>query len=251
MQKSRPKKTRARTLESLLDKVPMGSCLFLPQPTKFAQRFPKTADRKFLESKLWWWRFATEEQCGLLFAATLAYRSSQFRSAREERDAFYRVRLQTFKETLIDSAHFYEFRARYNGRYAWPLAKPWPDVSPQQQFRLASLVPGEHPAKDFCPGGREADHWVSLEGGFVNLKLNNWTLMEQFMQKINALRELHGAAAPEPGKGVRKRALSWTAIEAMDLRRYSICEPTDSERSALSKAQRSYEATCAQLALEP
>jgi hypothetical protein len=235
----------------LLAKGPPCVIWFLPQPTKFAQRFPKTADRKFLESKLWWWRFATEEHCGLLFQAKLAFRSSQFPSEREERDAFARARLQSFKEMLIDSAHFYEFRARYNGRYAWPLAKPWPDVSPEQQFRLASLVPGEYPAKDFGSSGREADHWVSLPTRFVNLKLNNWTLMEQFMQEINALRELHGVAAPERGKGVRKRALSWTAIEAMDLRRYSICEPTDGERSALSKAQCRYEATCAQLGLEP
>jgi hypothetical protein len=229
----------------------MGDCLFFPLPTKFAQRFPKTADRKFLESKLWWWRFATEKHCGLLFGATLAFRTSQFPSVRDERDAFYRARLQRFKNTLIDSAYFYEFRARYNGRYEWPLDKPWPDCDPKEQERLSSLVPGEYPAKNFGSGGREADHWVSLEGRFVNLKLNNWTLMEQFMQEINALRESHGVAAPEPGKGVRKRALSWTVIEAMDLRRYSIREPTDGERSALSKAQRSYEATCAQLGLEP
>lgn len=244
MPPARPNTKRLRTLASLLSGYRPGLTLVLPLPTKFAKRFPKTASLKDLETKIWWWRSATEERCGELF------RCKDLPSEKAQNE-YARVRLQRFWDMLSVSAHFYEFRARYSGRYVWPFGMPWVDCSIDQQERLFALLPGDHPAQGFAPVGRTVDHYATLPARFVNLSLNDWTLIEEFLIEIKALRRSHGIQAPQRGKGRRTRALSWAAIEAMDLRRYAIGELTDSQRSALSKDKRRYEATCRHLGIAP
>ena len=85
----------------------------------------------------------------------------------------------------------------------------------------------------------------------INLKANDSVLMQQFLDELARLRKQHGIERPKEGKGVRRKPISFLAIELMDRQYYLALKLNDSERSQVSKANRAYAAACKGAGIQP
>ncbi|MEI6072534.1 MAG: hypothetical protein WCS31_12130 [Verrucomicrobiae bacterium] len=210
------------------------------RPEDFPDVFPEAADEELLVNNVWWWRYADPEKYVRIFPHWSA------------RLAAYSLKsLLIFQNHLELGAFFYEFRARYNGRYVWDFDRPWIRCSDQQWRSLNCLLPSKYPSTVDLPITRPIDRWISFPEFNLNLSLNDETLVREFKCEITRKRQELGIARPATGKGVRRRPISWMTIEAMDIQKYKIRPLTDGERSALTKARRSYKESCLRLGLEP
>ena len=209
------------------------------RPEAFLKPFPETAKQDQLVNTVWWWRQAVSaDNC-----------SSVFPRLGEDAGWWPEIMRQIFLEHFQPSAFFYEFRARYDNRHVWDFGRPWICCSDEQRRSLNCLLPSKYPSKLNLHLDRPEDKWASF--GKFNLLLNDKTLVRQFVEELTQKRSELRLKKPGYGKGVRRRAISWVPIESMDIRRYRIRALTDAERSALSKAEKSYEKTCAKLGFEP
>lgn len=244
-QKTRRKKSSIVTLDELLCVrlsrwgVPKDRQSFPHRPQDFADTFPTTASEKKLRQEVWWWRYADEENAERIFPPWGAGTNSMTH-------AFLKV----FRNFWEPSAWFYEFRARYKGRYEWDFGRPWIRCSDEQRRTLEQVVPSKYPSQFYLPVSRSEDCWAMISEK-INLRLNDETLAKQFLAKVAEERESRGIKAPGKQGGVRRRALSWAPIEYMDLDYYGILERSSSIRSQVSKARLNYEAMCKRLSLAP
>lgn len=210
------------------------------QPPDFVSEFPQAATEEYLRKHVWWWRYMeSQEEARRVF---VPWADGGFGDINA-------IMYRHFADYLEPSAWFYEFRARHAGRYRWDFGFPWLKCSQEERRTLTCLVPGEHPARLKLPLTTDKDFWVSLSID-ANLLLNDETLAHDYLAVIAKQRELHGVKRPGIGQGVRRRALSWAAIEAMDIRHYKIRALEDGERSSLRNGRKRYFSICDELGLD-
>ncbi len=210
------------------------------RPRDFLAAFPEEAHQQLLVNNVWWWRYAVNpEKCSRVFPPLT------------EGSAWWPTFMhKIFMDHLEPSAFFYEFRARYKKRYVWDFGRPWILCSDEQRRSLSCLLPSNYPSTLNLHLPRPEDRWSAFFGDY-NLLLNDETLIRQFTKELKQKRSDLGLSRPAPGQGVRRRSISWQPIEYMDIRRYGIRVLNESERSALSRARKLYEETCARLRLDP
>ena len=201
--------------------------------TRFLRSFPKTASSSTLEKKVWWWRFADEESCHHIFPR---------RKGLQVDDSIRQ--LQNFKDLFERSAFFYEFYVRYHERYDYVLNAPWINCTFPQKLALRALLPDTHPDRYFSFAGSRDSHWVQLQ---VNIALPMHTLQRRLKQDVERCRRQLGIK----GGHIRTRCYPWMAVEAMDIKRYSLRPLSDSEPSAHSKAKRKFLGDCRHLGIKP
>lgn len=210
------------------------------RPTDFPDVFPAQATEQDLRDHVWWWRYQdTPDRARKIFPP---WEGEQHQSTR--------VMLELLRNYHEPSAWFYEFRARYKGRYAWDFGRPWIRCTDEQWNTLETLVPSTRPAQVPMGLQRAEDCWVTLEM-WVNLRLNDATLVQSFCQRIADARRLQNIKPPGKRGGVRRRKQSWLAIEAMDVQHYRIRALTKGESGQLSKHRARYEEICERLNLKP
>lgn len=211
------------------------------RPKDFPDEFPPEADEKLLKATVWWWRFRTNvDQAKRIFPPETATDNSRTKRM-----------LDKLNNLHEPSAWFYEFRARYADRYQWDFGCPWISCTDEQHKTLSSMIPAEEPAQVAVSLSKPGDSWITLDMFWVNLRLNDEVLARQFFDHVAEARRVRGVKAPGPGRGVRRRPLSWAPLESMDIRHHGIRALTDGERSQLSKARRRYVTLCKRLGLEP
>jgi hypothetical protein len=245
LQKMRAKKGAEVTLDELLCvrlrrwKVAKTRQNFPHRPKDFVDVFPATATEEKLRQKMWWWRYADEENAERIFPPW-----------GEGTNSMTQALLKSFCNYMEPSAFFYEFRARYDGRYKWDFGRPWIRCSDEQRRMLVEVVPSEYPSQFYLPVARPEDCWATISEK-INLRVNDETLARQFLSRVAKEREYRGVKAPGKEGGVRRKKMSWAPIEYMDLRHYGVIKDSSSGHSQVSKARRNYEATCASLNLAP
>ena len=220
-------------------KVSEDQQAFTHRPKVFGDVFPTDASKEALIRKLWWWRYANLAEAKRIFPPW----------GKNDRQWTW-IMLNVFTNSMELSAWFYEFRARYEGRYQWDFHRPWIRCSDQQRSVLELLVPSDRPSKFYLPVSRPTDCWVEMPGK-VNLLLNDKTLADGFLARVREERERRGLSAPKYRGGVRRRKISWVPIESMDLEHYKICKLNGAERGHLSKARKKYEGICKSLNMDP
>jgi hypothetical protein len=238
-------RVRKLTLDKLLSnslrewKISKSRQNFPHRPKTFPASFPAKATEQKLCEEVWWWRYADEDNAKRIFPPW-----------GDESGSVTQMLLQVFLNYMEPSAWFYEFRARYRGRYKWDFGAPWIRCSDEQRRLLANLVPPEHPSKFFLPVSRREDFWIVIPDK-VNLLVNDATLVRSFLATVRKERHVRGLSAPGKTGGVRRKRRTWVPIEAMDLEHYEIRLQTDAERGQVSKWYAFYEATCERLKLAP
>jgi hypothetical protein len=232
----------ATTLRGLLREVSQRTGIksaaraLQPPIAMFADSFPGKAKEAVLKRHLWWWRYANEKQCQKIFPRA------------EELGADYpRLKLQNYEDLLQPSAFFYEFRARYNGRYKYDLGVPWINCSFQDQWCLRELVPDKHPDRYFSPATSKGNHWMVINNVMVNVSLPDSAICESIMLRVAAERRKRRIKK----RRIRVVPFSWRAIETMDLTRYVKDPMSDSQRGLKSRETKFYLENCARLGLEP
>jgi hypothetical protein len=244
-QRVRRKKKSAVTLEELLSvrlrswKVPKMRQNFPHRPRDFPKKFPRTATEQKLRNEVWWWLYANEDNAGRIFP-----------SWGEGADFMTQVSLEIFLNYMEDSAWFYEMRARYNARYKWEFGVPWIHCSDEQRRMLADILPSKYPSQFYLPVPRSEDCWVTISEK-CNLLVNDATLAQRFLGRVAKERKTRGISAPGKQGGVRRRSLSWSALELMDKRHYGVIGDDGGVRSIISKGRKKYEAMCKDLVLAP
>jgi hypothetical protein len=214
-----------------------NSLFYADLPTRFPNRFPEAATLGDLERSVWWWRYAKRG----------ADSAAVFPSPSKTDPFLQKIQLDLFLEGMQESAYFYEFRARYEGRYEWEFGSCWPNCSGQEKRFLDCLQPPDFPRKTHY--FQEDSHWVQFPK--FNLQLGDDTLVNYFKELLAVARVNTWNPKPLKGKGARKRELSWLPIELLDRKRYLNLVFNDSERSTVSKANREYKETCEKLGLLP
>ncbi len=211
---------------------------FTPRPaSQFATVFPDTASSAELAQTIWWWRFAGEELDPTLLFPCIS-----------EQDHFFSVlQMDHFLDAMQDSAFFYEFRARNEGRYQWDFGAPWPNCSIEKRAFLEHKIPSKYPRK-FWLSTRPGREWVDLR---LNLALGDKTLLAFVKKELVKIRETKGLHHPPPSKGARRRPISWQSLELMDRKRYLGTVFNDSERKIVHSARKRYLENCKALGLDP
>ncbi len=214
-----------------------NSLFYADLPTRFPNKFPGVATLKELKKDIWWW----------LYAKKRSNYAAVFPSPPNTDPFLQKIQLDLFLDGMVESAYFYEFRARYEGRYEWEFGSCWPNCTGQEKRFLDCLQPPEFPRKTHY--FQEDSNWVQFPK--FNLQLGDDTLAKYFKELLKVARVTTWNPKPAKGKGARRRELSWRAIELMDSKRYLRLVYNDSERSCVSDAKREYEATCETLGLLP
>ncbi len=214
-----------------------NSLFYANLPTRFPNQFPEEATLAELKTNLWWWRLTKKS----------ADYAAVFPSPPKTDPFLQKIQWDLFLEGMQESAYFYEFRARYEGRYEWEFGSCWPNCSGQEKRFLDCLQPPQFPRKTHY--FQEDSNWVQFPK--FNLQLGDDTLVKFFKKLLAVARVNTWNPKPAKGKGARRRALSWRAIETLDKRKYLKHVTSCSERSALSQATGEYLATCEKLNLEP
>ncbi|MEI6391411.1 MAG: hypothetical protein WCT12_09920 [Verrucomicrobiota bacterium] len=209
-----------------------GAQTFDKTPQGFAEKFFEQTDSiipvEVLEQGLWWWRHANETDWHKIFGG---------KGNPDDPDAF-----QIFIQYHQRSAFNYELMARITNRYTWAFGLPWILCSQEQREYLTSLYPTDTTSSIWQPPHNRKAGWVEIPAREINLKAHDVALMRQFMDEVARLRRQHGIEKPKPGKGVRRKPISFLPIELMDRRYYLHKQLNDSERSQVSKAERAYNA---------
>lgn len=206
----------------------------------FSDEFPEQATKQHLIDHVWWWRYQDNlEQAKKIFPPWEG-----------ETHQITGVMLNCLRNYLEPSAWFYEFRARYNGRYEWDFGCPWVRCTDQQMSTLSCLVPSTYPSQFLLDLQRKEDCWVEFQTPF-NLRLNDQTLVRDFLARVSKERERRAISPPKRQGGVRRRKLSWMSVEAMDIRHYNLGLLESAERGRLSKDLQRYVKMCQNLGLAP
>lgn len=213
-------------------------------PSQILGEFPakesSTISQEYLQERLWWWRFATSEGCQIIFSWPNA-------SDRIWADILF----PTYQDHWEKSAYLYELNARFDSRYQWAFGVPWVKCSNEQRRFLACLWPNDSPALNWLPSDQNNPKFVTLGSQRFNLELNDSVLQGQFLKAINALRKREKVHRPKPGKGIRRKPVSWLPLEFMDIRHYGFRILNNAERPRLTKAFAQYQAECAKVGIAP
>lgn len=203
----------------------------------FAAFVPRQVTEQQLAERLWWWRYATDEQWQVIFQHPDIPDQGQ-------------ILAPLFRDIFELSAFYYEMRARYDDRYRWDFDRPWIKCSREQRRMLQCLWPNRGPALQFLPTDVGSPNWVDFKMT-LNLHLNDKTLKGLIAEELSHVR--HASKIPNPGygRGVRRRPWSWRPVECCDRRHFQGIALDESERSQLSKARRDYEAACRRVRLDP
>ncbi len=159
-----------------------------------------------LKTNLWWWRFTKKS----------ADHAAVFPSPPKTDPFLQKIQLDLFLEGMQESAYFYEFGARYEGRYEWEFGSCWPNCSGQEKRFLDCLQPPQFPRKTHY--FQEDSNWLQFPK--CNLQLGDDTLVKFFEKLLAVARVNSWNPKPAKGKGARRRGLSWRAIEILDKRKY-------------------------------
>jgi len=207
---------------------------------KFAPKFPKTASLSILRSRMWWWSYTGKGSSGKL--------SRVFPPPKGASKDYPIRQWQNFKDLFEPSALFYEFRARYEGRYAYEFGVPWINCTWWQKWALRGLVPDPFPDQYFSPTSEGDNDWVTLQLP-VNLRWTDTAVKQCFESELMRLRKERGI---ERGR-VRTRDLPWMSIETMDMKRYKITEEKilPGGPKAVHKQLQTYLVQCKQLGIKP
>ena len=165
-----------------------------------------------------------------------------------ERDHFFsELQMEHLLDAMQDSAFFYEFRARYGGRYQWDFGAPWPNCSIEKRAFLERKIPSKYPRKIWL-SERPGIEWEDLT---LNLALGDKTLLAFVKKELVKIRKAKGIPHPPPSKGARRRPMSWQSLELMDKKRYFGTVFNDSERKIVHSARKRYIESCKALGLDP
>jgi hypothetical protein len=211
------------------------------QPKGFLNAFPaKNANlmENAWRERLWWWRCANRDNGARVF------RQVGF-------PQWPCIMQPLFRHYFQEGAYFYELHARYDERYHWDFDRPWILCSNEHRRYLECLLPNAAPPAVWLPSQKDKANWVKLTGVSFNLEVNNSILQGQFLEEIERLRTCRNILPPGKGKGVRRKPVSFLPLELLDRRYYLRCKLNHSERSAVSKTMKAYEATCEKLKLTP
>jgi|GEM_PF-1170723 len=206
----------------------------------FFRGFPAKSpevDQQFLETRLWWWRYANEQGCARIFDNGLS--------------DWPKIMLPIFQDHFERSSYLYELAARYKKRYAHPFGHSWIFCSNEERRMLDCLWPNPGPFRHWLPSLKDHRLFVRLHYHRFNLSLNDSVLVEQFRKAIQQERKLNNIDRPKPGYGIRRRPISWKPIELMDLRYFTNRVLNESERSQVSKAMADYKLACKSAAIIP
>jgi hypothetical protein len=223
--------------DELTSAIWRNSLFYANLPTRFPNRFPEESTLVELKTNLWWWRYTKKR----------ADYAAVFPSPPKTDPFLQKIQWDLFLEGMQESAYFYEFRARYDGRYEWEFGSCWPNCDGQEKRFLDCLLPPQFPRKTHY--FQEDSNWVQFPK--FNLQLGDDTLVKFFKDLLAVARVNTWNPKPTKGKGARKRELSWLPIELLDKKKYLGLVLNDSERACVSKAKREYKATCEKLGLVP
>ena len=215
----------------ILDNLPEGIMETFPLRSRQDLAEPLLAD------ELWWWRHATIEASARIF---------HHPNVSHWNAIIFPIYIDHFQP----SAHFYEFRSRYDDRYVWDFGQPYVFIRTEQRRMLGCLLPETTPAANWLPSSASQSQWANLHLK-INLQLNDTVLEKQFRTAVEEARKKQRIAKPQLGQGIRRKPISWRAIEAMDIRHYGLRPLSDGERSQLAKAKKEYELTCSELGIAP
>lgn len=198
---------------------------------------PPARVRKFFEKRVWWWRNNDNRGDSALF---LPWKPEVQIMA----DFFWQVYLDYHQK----AAWFYEFRARYNGRFNWDFGGPWPWCYDQEMNAVAHSIPPSHRPSLLLPTVRTPTT-VKLEI-LVDAYAPEEDNVEIFRRMLaERKKKFISDKLPLPPK--RTRPPKFTVIEALDLKRYANIVLSDGERGSKAKEQKEYLKLCKAIQIDP
>ena len=206
-----------------------------------------------LGEELWWWKNVVNDFEGSLVGV------AETPDEKAWRDGLLDTKWQQhsydlFRDNWERSAFFYEFRARFQGRYAWePFGKPWVKLNYTQRGILACMWPptnvGQHRIQPTL-------HPMVVARMKSRVRLNFAADLNMPPAKLDALVERllaeRGITVPKRGKrgSGSPKMLPWRTLQYLDLQHYLQRKFPDNQTKLIATTQRYVEA-CKEFGIPP
>lgn len=208
---------------------------------------PKLLDR------MWWWKSIVKDFKG---ATKGVFMEMSEKAALENTTVVQwpKQHLALFHDNWERSAFFYEFGARYKGRYTWGFGRPWVKLNNTERAILSIWWPVGHFGRNRIQP-RLSPVVLQRMKSRVAVRLQHdlhapgSVAKGRVLDEIMKLATKAGLKIPGKGKGRRKK-LPWRALQYLDLEHFLGRKFPDSV-TKLRGTTKVYEDACAAAGIEP